>query len=476
MSQTVKKKPDVNTPCAAYEEMVAASALPRTLMGGTPAMREAGRLYLPQEPSESSDAYQVRLARSFLFNQYGKTVSDLGGRLFRTGAQTADLPAELEPIMGDIDLTGRDLTRFARDLFSDGVHAGVTYLLVEYPTLPEEETVDDTTGEVKQPRPRSIAEEKQAGLRPYWVHIKQVNLIGWRSEIINGMERLTQVRIRETVEEEDGLWDVKSVPQVRVLEIGRWAEYRQDESEEWVIHAQGTTTLDFIPLIPIYTNRTGFMTGRPLLENLAELNLCHWQSSSDQRHILHVARCPILFGAGFSEDSGRMEIGPTVMVKNSNAEAKLTFVEHTGKAIEAGANDLKELEAQMKVCAMEPLMPKSGGQTATAKAIDTAEAACLLQTIANDLEDCLELALIYSMALLGQTLDTAGTVEFDCNFSATLGQQADLDALNKARANRDISRKTYQKELKRRDVLSEDFDSALEEAELTAEGPDLNLM
>ena len=35
--------------------------------------------------------------------------------------------------------------------------------------------------------------------------------------------------------------------------------------------------------------------------DLAWLNLAHWQSASDQRHILHVARVPFLFGRGLSE-------------------------------------------------------------------------------------------------------------------------------------------------------------------------------
>jgi hypothetical protein len=91
-----------------------------------------------------------------------------------------------------------------------------------------------------------------------------------------------------------------------------------------------------IPLLPVYINRTDFMRASPPLAKLAELNIAHWQSSSDQRNILHVARVPILFGAGVRRRR-QNAIGASEMVKfNSNPAAKLTYVEHTGAAIGAG--------------------------------------------------------------------------------------------------------------------------------------------
>src|SRR6185295_4553940 len=99
-------------------------------------------------------------------------------------------------------------------------------------------------------------------------------------------------------------------------------------------------------LAPVYLNRTGFMTGEPPLEELADLNVAHWQSSSDQRNILTVARVPILFGTGI-EGNEKLEIGASSMIRTSDPNAKLTYVEHTGAAIGAGERDLERLEFQM---------------------------------------------------------------------------------------------------------------------------------
>jgi hypothetical protein len=463
---TEDKKPNVSTPNAAHQRMVELSELPRTLLGGTEAMRKAGKTYLPQEPKESPTAYNNRLNRTFLFNKYGITIEEMVGRLFKNGVKLEKVPPIIEEMLEDADLTGRDLRRFSRDLFESALQPGVDYILVDFPPAPE--PVDG-----EQPKVRSLADEKALGLRPFLVHIPQRNLISWRTEVINGVETLVRVQLAEIVEEDDGDWGVKEIEQVRVLYRGSWETYRKDESDEWCVHNSGLTTLDFIPLIPFYTKRTGFMIGEPPLRKLAELNQAHWQSASDQRNILHVARVPILFGAGFSAENGTVEIGPSTMVTNTDPTARLTYVEHTGKAIEAGAKDLSELENQMQLCAMEPLVPKTGVATATAKAIDTAQSTAMLSAMGEDLSDCLEQAIKFMLAWMGTPDLDPGCVDFEPDMSNIFGQQADLDALDKARARKDISRTAFVAELQRRKVLGEEYDVEADQALIDEEGPAL---
>src|SRR5262249_43981635 len=143
--------------------------------------------------------------------------------------------------------------------------------------------------------PATVADEQAAGNRPYLVHVKAENLIGWKSETVNGAERLTQVRIKECVLEPDGEFGEKEVEQIRVLEPGRWRIFRKAmsgaDAGKWVSFREGVSSVtDKITLATVYINRTAFMCGEPPLEDLADLNVAHWQSSSDQRNILHVAR------------------------------------------------------------------------------------------------------------------------------------------------------------------------------------------
>ena len=99
-------------------------ALPRALMGGTMAMRAAGARYLPREAKESQAANDSRLARTFLFNGYGKTVRDMVGKVLGKPVIFGDdAPTEIaDPETGwqlNIDGTGRDINSFARDVFTD---------------------------------------------------------------------------------------------------------------------------------------------------------------------------------------------------------------------------------------------------------------------------------------------------------------------------------------------------------------------
>ncbi|MCY1047556.1 hypothetical protein OV208_40025, partial [Corallococcus sp. bb12-1] len=64
---------DVSTPSSAYRNMQPAWALVLALLGGTTAMREAGRTYLPKYHAEEDDAYRERLQRAVLLNVFGKT-------------------------------------------------------------------------------------------------------------------------------------------------------------------------------------------------------------------------------------------------------------------------------------------------------------------------------------------------------------------------------------------------------------------
>jgi hypothetical protein len=133
------------------------------------------------------------------------------------------------------------------------------------------------------------------------------------------------------------------------------------------------------------------MTARPALEDLAYLNLRHWQSSSDQANILHFTRVPVLF-AKMLDDDAPLEIGPNRMIRASHENADLRYVEHQGAAIAAGRQDLEDAKAEMAAFGLSLLTARPGGMTATQRAIDSAEAMSPLASWAMLLGDCLSRA------------------------------------------------------------------------------------
>lgn len=455
MTATSAQQKTVATPSAEYTGAAALWALPRALMGGTRAMRAAGRAYLPKEDGESDPNYLSRLNRSTLFNGFRKTVKDMTGKVFaRPIALGDDLPEKLKGYAENIDLAGRNLNVFAYDVFADALQAGISFILTEMPPVQPNATRED---------------DIRSGRRPYLVHIRAEELIGWKSDLVAGQETLTQVRIAECVTEPDpdNPFEEREVRQIRVIERGAWSVYRQasDEPTKWTLFDEGPNSLTDIALAPVYLNRTGFMLGAPPLEDLADLNVSHWQSQSDQRNILHVARVPILFGSGF-EATATLAIGAGTMARSTNPAAKLQFVEHSGAAIGAGRDDLKDLELQMQAMGLQLLMPKPG-QTATGEIRDDVKENSPLAMMAKALEDALEQSFGFMAAYIGLGQDAGGSLDVNTDFGIAAHTTADLPVLLQAAEKRMIGPDTFIKELKRRLVLADELDPE-KEAEICA--------
>lgn len=466
----------VATPSEDHDRTMKLCKLPRALMQGTKGMRAAGARavgnaaytdWLPREPAETPAAYTARLYRSTLFNAFKKAVKDFTGRVFRRPIVLGeDVPDLLRAYAENIDLTGRHLNVFGRDMFQDGLVTGINYILVEMPVAAK--NADGS--------PATIAQEQSRKARPYFCLVKAEDLIGFKYELINDVLTLTQARIRETASEPDGEFGEKSIEQIRVLTIGGWQIWRQatttDGRGDWAIFSEGSTSLKYIPLVPNYAHRTGFMLGEPPLEDLADLNVSHWQSSSDQRAILHIARVPILFGAGFADDV-QLTVGVNTMVRASDPNARLEFVEHSGAAIGAGQTDLDKLELQMAALGLNLLIPQPGGKTATGEIRDETKENSQLAMMAMALGDALEGAFGIMADYLGLGADKGGSVTCNTNFGLIAGQ-GDLQTLLGAVNANQISKETFWTELKRRDVLADDFAPDIEKDRLASAPPELD--
>lgn len=461
MADGPKKKATVATPSSAYLRMAPRWRMIDVLLGGTEAMRAAGEEFLPQYDNESNKNYQSRLQRATLLNMTEQTLDTLAGKPFREAiVLDEDVPPQIEDLAEDVDMQGNNLQAFARSWFREAWAKGFSHVLVEHPT-PEAKT--DAEGEQ---RPRTLADDRAEGLRPYWVHVKPECLIAAYSAVVLGQEVLTHVRILEKSVERVG-WEEVEVVRVRVLEPGTWQVWAPNETgDEWHVESEGTTSLDCIPLVTFYAGkRTGLMECKPPLTDLAHLNVAHWQSSSDQRNVLTVSRFPILAASGVPADQ-KVNIGPNNFLTTEAPEGKWYYVEHTGAAIAAGQTDLSSLEDQMATYGAEYMRKKPGDETATGRALDAAESSSYLAATVRDFQDCIELAMQYTADWLG--LEEGGSAKVNADVDLSEADAAELDALLKMRAQRDISRKTLLDEMQKRAVLSDDFDEEAD-AELLAE-------
>ncbi len=451
---------DVAKQSDAVTGMAQAWSLVADLMGGTHAMRVAGKKHLPQWPAEEQQAYATRLATATLFPAYSRTVSVLTGKPFSKPINIGeDVPARIKEWLDNIDLEGRNLHAFAADLCNNALAYGLCGILVDCP--PAENV-------------RTVADEKNAGLRPYFIHVRHDAILGWRSQKIGGSIRLTQLRIMETAEEDVGDFGSKQVPQVRVLEPGKWTTYRKVTSaggvESWVEFQSGVTSIDVIPFVPVYGFRKDFMIGSPPMIELAHMNVEHWQSKSDQQTILHVARVPILFAKDIGSDTP-LTVGAGSLITASGEHADMKYVEHSGKAIDAGRASILDLEDRMRQVGAELLVIKPGNTTEVQTVSDNEQGMCDLQRIMQTLEDALDQALDLMAKFVKEP--KGGRVTIYNDFGAATLAEASAKLLFEMKADGSLSHLTLLNELKRRGVLSPDIDSKAEVAAAAKDKPDL---
>jgi len=429
------------------------------LMGGTQAMRAAGKALLPQYPAEKDDTYKERLALSTLLPAYAETVASSTSRVFAEPLQLGeDVPEPIKLLSADIDLGGNDLNSWSVEWFREALAKGLCHALIEH------QPTRDKDGNKLY---KTVAEEQAAGVRPYAVIIKPGQVLGWRFD--GG--KLMQVRYTESVEVADGDFGVKCVEQVRVLEPGSWRTYRKAEKGgAWEQHDQGLTSLNYIPWVTFYTGRTGPMTAKPPLLELAHLNVKHWQSQSDQDNLLHVARVPLLF-VFTDNDEFQLTISSasaTRMPKDGNAK----YVEHTGAAITAGRDSLNDLVDDMRMAGAKLLQKdKQAVKTAAQANEEAAQELSPLARLAGQFADCIA-QLLQILADYG-SLKEGGHVEMRGNFDSDFAPEISVPNLISMANSGKLSDQSLYSEMQRRGVISDELDWEEEKARIDEQGPAL---
>lgn len=431
----------------------------RGLMGGTASMREARQKFLPQWSRETTLGYNNRLLTSTLFPAYGRTVTTLVGKPFsRAITLSEDMPDTIKLIAADIDLEGRNIDTFAAELTSDTLAHGICGVLVDY---------NARTGVANTQK-----DEAEAGLRPYWIKLHFWDILGWRYETIKGEKQIVQLRFYEYVDipSADGYGTVRQ-RRIRVLMPLKYEIWTEDVNrpDTWVKTEDGVNTSPIVRFVPFYGEYCSFMKGKPPLMELAHLNIKHWQSQSDQDNIVHVIRCPLLT---FQSDEVDYElaISPNMGVRLPIG-AEMKFVEHTGKAVEAGKTSLDDLKDEMRQAGAELLVMRMTQATATEISADNSVGTCALQRIVNGIQDGINLALQFTADWLNES--KPGTV--------TIFNEYGLDSLDAAVATLlfDISQgpqpiistERVYTEYQRRGVLSADIAYIDEKALLDVQIP-----
>jgi hypothetical protein len=201
------------------------------------------------------------------------------------------------------------------------------------------------------------------------------------------------------------------------------------------------------------------------------MNVEHWQSKSDQQTILHIARVPLLFGRKL--EGAEITVGASSAIVADDPDADLRYVEHSGKAIESGRISLKDLEDNMRQVGAELLVIKPGNTTVVQTQADNEAGMCVLQRIAQDLEDALD----QSLQLLAEWVNQpeGGHVTVFKDFGVASLEAASLELLRDMNVDGTLSDETLYREGQRRGVIGPDVSWEDEKIRIKANTPKANL-
>lgn len=426
---TDQRKDSPDQPSLPYLEMAEDWQRIEDLRGGTRAMR-AGP-YLPKVRNEKDAEYQARLSRAFLTEMYADTVSDLVAMPFRQLVQVADLPPKLAYLETDVDGRGTSLTSFAAGMLTDMIDYGLTHGFVDFTPVPE-----NVTGQ----RPASIAAEAQVGARPIFQRWKPSAVIAWR---LNDADRPEIVRIKETAyRPKDGAvfldeavrlvrqWTPDEYTSFRMIDSVPRGEVDYVEEESVPIRVRGQSAaaaFGGLPHVVAYANQTGPFQATPALRALAEVNIAHFQTDGDMRNALRVAAFAMLMVKGWkksiADEVDDPEAGefpspaPTNVYTFEDPDADMKFVEHTGAAIDASRETLKDLENRGERLGAQPVAREAAAKTATGANIDETRNMSQLEAWVRELESALRQMFEFAATWVGITLPESFAVRIFDEFS-----------------------------------------------------------
>ena len=446
--------------------------LVESLLGGTRIMRARSETYLYKHDRENPEAYVSRLQRSYLYSGLESGANSLASRPLKNGITLETESEYLKEFKMDVTQTGASLEAHCFTLFREALLKGFGYTLIDVPRHENKNALEDMQNPVEPyfiflKAEQVLVFEKEAGL----VHVMYERV---HTDPTDGQTRFKELRVYtpNRVDIFDNLEDEKSkdVTSATPKTFCSSSQYGMTGSN---FYGYGTTlglgttiadanhgsfqwretvehTLPFA--IPIFRYETDPCF--PPLMGLAYLNLTHWNSTSDQLNSTRVARFPILAGAGL-ERGKEAVIAPNRFV-NLGKNGELKYVEHSGRALQAGLDELTRLEEQMGMFGAEHLLSQAGVSTATEKNINASSSTSKLSVYAKIFEAHIETLLqaVLDIKKMNDVFKVSILTEFDI----LDGKREKLESLTMLRQLGDISRTALLNMMKRYDVIPDKFD------------------
>ncbi len=455
---------------SAYKRQVREWQMINALLGGTGVMRAHGEVYLPRHENESQKNYAKRLQKAVLAPFFKRAVNFATGKVFykpitiKAADGKSELSDKIVELQNDANKKGDSFAKFCNTSFKDAWAKGLGFIYVDAP--------DFDLNEI-----RTQAQVNAIGYRPYILYMPAEDVldveINEDGKIIYAkmLERVT--RFNESIKATQELTRIRVVTQTEIAVYERPVVTASSQAKQTPEFAEYTiapnypikNTLGLVPLVPIYTGdkKADFEAASSLID-LAYTNVQYYQAESTHEHAIAFAEFPLLILTG--SDGKEVTVGANKMIAIKDDKASLKYVEHSGKALEAGRLNLEDLRVKAGYCGLKVLMSDSANKsssrnTATEAEIDAIDANSELKVAADNFVDAVNMALYFYELYLG-TASKNGQANYvaklDGLYSMSQSDVREIAALMELKSAGEMRLETLYGELKRRGTVSDDLD------------------
>jgi hypothetical protein len=468
----------VNTRHASYDRFSMKWQRVRDVVSGQDEIHKAGVRYLPMLKDEEPAEYVKRVERTPFYNASWRTIASFVGMLFRK-PPVIEVPTSLDELLDDVTMSGVSFSNFAQDVTLEDLSISRVGVLVDYP---------DTSAYLNEEGATiTLAQAQALGFRPSMALYKAESIINWRYEFIANRTILTQVRLSETASINKNEFEVETEERIRVLDLYN-GQYRvrlfkaqNGEKIGWDIFPKiNGVPLDEIPFYFIGPDGAGASElSEPVLIDLVDLNIKHYQVSADYEHGCHMTALPtpVISGADGGNMDGQGNVTqPTYYIGSTTAwllpmGATAEFLEFHGQGLQSLEKNLERKEAQMASIGARMLTPdKAGVEAAETLAMRHSGEHSILSAIAIAVSEGLTKAL--KMFARFANADS-NSIKFEINrdfMPFAITPQALTALLSTVQAGK-MSPESFFDLLKRGDLVEQDLTYEAEQARIDAAAP-----
>ena len=379
--------------------------------------------YLPKlSEAQSQPQYDRLLTLASLFAGSARAVESYMGIMGHRQI-SVDGPMAENDFFSNVDLKGNTLEAFVSEATREAIITRHNAIYIDTP-IPGQEF-------------SNLLEEQRAGIRPFWKHVKALDILDWDYDesiahrplnFVKFVERSTRLK-NENNPDDFTRENVKTYTVLQLTDgVYRKRIYEESSMGLRLILDETPTyngrTLDFIPFTFLQATED---VKKSIISDMVAVNLAHYRMTAALNYALTQTATPFLTITGDVDEDTDFTLGPDaplVLASGDQGPApQATWTEIQGTGVNGMALQITRYEEQMARLGASVLAPQlNQAETAQALSLKKSDEVAALVALQRDINDGLDMAINMTAIILGVGIGNVAELSTDFT-SETLDPQ-----------------------------------------------------